>query len=72
MGMYVSTKAKEDSEEQDKEGRRKLALIQHRPNQQLHKMVSNFCEFYKLWHFVAHTEYVDTQERIRSAIGRDL
>jgi len=27
MGMYESTKAKADPEEQDKEGRRKLALI---------------------------------------------
>jgi len=28
MGMCAFTKAKGDSEEQDKEGRRKLALIQ--------------------------------------------
>jgi len=48
MGMYAPTKAKGDFEEQDKEGRQKLALIQLRPSQQLHKMVSNFCEFYKL------------------------
>ena len=38
MGMCASTKAKEDSQEQDKEGRQKLALIQLRPSQQLHKM----------------------------------
>jgi len=56
MGMCASTKPKGDSEEQDKEGRQKLALIQLRPSQQLHTMVSNICEFYKLRHFVARTE----------------
>jgi len=29
-------------------GRRKLALIELRPSQQLHKMVPNVCKFYKL------------------------
>jgi len=48
MGMCETTRAKGDSEEQDKEGRRKLALIQHGLSQQLHKMASNVCEFYKL------------------------
>jgi hypothetical protein len=48
MGMCASTKAKEDSQEQDKEGRRKLALIEIRPSKQLHKMVPNVCKFYKL------------------------
>jgi len=48
MGMCATTRAKGDSEGQDKEGRRKLALIQLGPSQQLHKMVSNVCEFYKL------------------------
>ena len=34
--------------EQHKERRQKLALIQLRPSQQLHKMFSNVCEIYKL------------------------
>ena len=48
MGMCASTKEKGDSQEQDKEGRRKLALIELRPSQQLHKMVPNVCKLYKL------------------------
>jgi len=48
MGMCASTKAKGDSQEQDKEGRWKLALIEIRPSQQLNKMVPNVCKFYKL------------------------
>ena len=55
-GMCASTKAKGDSQEHNKEGRRKSALIQLRPSQQLHKMVSNVCERYKLSHFLARTE----------------
>ena len=42
MGMCASTKAKADSQEHDKEGRRNLALIQLRPNQQLQKMIEIF------------------------------
>jgi len=48
MGMCETTRAKGDSEEQDKESRRKLALIQLGLSQQLNKMVSNVCEFYKV------------------------
>ena len=48
MGMCASNEAKGDSQEQGKKGRRNLALIQLRPSQQLHKMVSNVCELYKL------------------------
>ena len=48
MGMCASTKAKGDCQEQDTEGSRQLALIQLRPSQQLHKMVPNVCELYKL------------------------
>jgi len=44
--MCANTRAKGDSEEQDKESRRKSALIQLGLSQQLHKMVSNVCEYY--------------------------
>jgi hypothetical protein len=43
MGMCTATETERDSQEQDKEGRRKLALNQLRPSQQLYKMVSNIC-----------------------------
>jgi hypothetical protein len=42
--------------------RRKLALIELRSSQQLHKMVCNVCEFYKLWH-ICSTHRIGRQLR---------
>jgi hypothetical protein len=43
LGMSSSAETKRDTQVQDKEGRRKLALTQLRPCQQIHKLVPNVC-----------------------------
>jgi hypothetical protein len=43
LGMSSSAETKRDTQVQDKEGGRKLALTQRRPCQQIYKLVPNVC-----------------------------